>query len=308
MKRSVQTLFALFMLALIFTACEEENNENEVSLGDKSGILLVTFGSSYEAPWDTYDEINSAFSKNFTDSICWGFTSDQILNKLRQGNGEGSLNGVVIDKDSPEEALKLMVEDGYSKFSIQSLHIIPGEEYDELLETVEEFEADYPDVEIAVGAPLLSSDEDLVDVANIMAEVFADEAAQGPVVFMGHGTPEHVNDKKYALLDSVFGTINSNFIVGTVEGAITIDDVLEDVAALNLTSKTVTLTPLMSIAGDHANNDMNGTTDATDESEQSWRERFESEGYTVTSVMKGLGDYEEIREIWINHLEAAEQE
>ncbi len=305
MRKSVKTLFAISLIALLFAACEkDDDNDNEVELGDKSGILLVTFGSSYEAPWDTYDNINDMFDAAYTDSINWGFTSDQILNKLRQGNGEGALNGQTIDKDSPEEALKLMVEDGYSKFSIQSLHVIPGEEYDELLETVEEFEAEYPGVEVTVGDPLLTSDSDLVNVANALATIFADEVAEGPVVFMGHGTPEHVNDKKYAQLDSVFGTINKNFIVGTVEGAITIDDVLDAVDSLNLTTKTVTLTPLMSIAGDHANNDMNGTTDATDESEQSWRERFENKGYTVNTVLKGLGDYDAINKIWMSHLEA----
>lgn len=53
-------------------------------------------------------------------------------------------------------------------------------------------------------------------------------------------------------------------------------------------NKKVTITPLMSIAGDHANNDMNGVTGETDPDEQSWRERLEAKGYTVTDVMKGL--------------------
>ncbi len=61
----------------------------------------------------------------------------------------------------------------------------------------------------------------------------------------------------------------------------------------------------MSIAGDHANNDMNGVTGETDPAEQSWRERLEGEGYTVNCIMKGLGDYDEINSIWMNHLKAA---
>jgi sirohydrochlorin cobaltochelatase len=62
---------------------------------------------------------------------------------------------------------------------------------------------------------------------------------------------------------------------------------------------------MMSIAGDHANNDMNGNTGETDPEEQSWRERLEAEGYQVTDVMKGLGDYDEIVAIWMQHLSDA---
>lgn len=55
----------------------------------------------------------------------------------------------------------------------------------------------------------------------------------------------------------------------------------------------------MVVAGDHAIHDMSG------EDEDSWRSQFEAEGYRVSCVMKGLGEYEKVRQIYLEHTEAA---
>ncbi len=314
MKQLNRTL-AYFLIAFLgFTACDDDTNDSTVTLGDKEGIVLVTFGSSYEAPQQTFSNVDTKAKSAFPDEeIRWGFTSDIILNKLRQGNGEGTLNGVIIDNDTPEECFEVMVEDGYSKFVIQSLHVIPGEEFDELQEAVEDLEAKYPGVECLIGKPLLTSDDDIKAVAQIMAEKFEDAVAEGPVCFMGHGTP-HSADAQYLKLQAELQEINSNFFVGTVEGtgfeagSTSIDGIISELDQLSVKPTKVTITPLMSIAGDHANNDMNGVTGETDPAEQSWRERLESEGYEVTDVMKGLGDYDEIVALWMQHLTDAKNQ
>jgi len=311
MKNLKKTLFVAGLALFALGACnKDDDNNTKTELGDKDGILLVTFGSSYEDPQETFKKIGSAAGAKFSgEEIRWGYTSDIILNKLRQGNGEGSLNGKIIDNDTPEEALKMMIKDGYAKFSVQSLHIIPGEEYDELIETTEKIKEEYQGVQIAVGDPLLTSAEDIEAVAKILAGKFSAEIENGPVVFMGHGTP-HKSDAKYGEIQNALQKINSNFFVGTVEGTgfeageTSIDGIINKLSALSPKPTSVTISPLMSIAGDHANNDMNGVTGETDPAEQSWKERLEAEGYTVNSVMNGLGDYDEINAIWMQHLES----
>jgi len=299
-------LILLSVFAVLFTSCKKDNQEEEFVLGDKNGILLVTFGSSFPDPQTTFNTIDKATKAKFENvEIRWGYTSEIILNKLRQGNGEGSLSGVVIDNDTPEEALTKMVKDGFSKITVQSLHIIPGEEYDDMVATVKKIEAEYPGLQCAIGKPLLDSQEDLEEVAKIMADKFKSEIEAGqPVCLMGHGTPHHENHKKYAELETELQKLSPLFFMGTVEKAPMIDDILVGIEALNSEVKEVTITPFMSIAGDHANNDMNGVTDSDIIEEQSWIERLENEGYTVNSVMKGLGDYPEINAIWMKHLEA----
>ena len=107
-----------------------------------------------------------------------------------------------------------MIKDGYSKFSVQSLHVIPGEEFrDELLETIEDIEVKYEGVKFTVGKPLLDSDADIKAVAEVLNTKFANELADGPVLFMGHGTPHELGDSKYAKLEAELKKLNENFYV-----------------------------------------------------------------------------------------------
>ena len=55
----------------------------------------------------------------------------------------------------------------------------------------------------------------------------------------------------------------------------------------------------MIVAGDHAQNDLAG------EDPDSWMNRLSTEGNKVTPVLKGLGEYPEIRRILIDHVQQA---
>lgn len=55
----------------------------------------------------------------------------------------------------------------------------------------------------------------------------------------------------------------------------------------------------MIVAGDHANNDMAG------DEEGSWKREFERAGYEVSCVLKGLGEIELIRHLFVSHAKAA---
>ena len=62
--------------------------------------------------------------------------------------------------------------------------------------------------------------------------------------------------------------------------------------------KKVALMPFMLVAGDHAKNDMAGD-------EDSWKSGLEEEGYEVRVILKGLGEFEGIRKIFLEHIEEA---
>lgn len=90
-------------------------------------------------------------------------------------------------------------------------------------------------------------------------------------------------------------TANGNpaFHVATVEGYPTYETTLARLKADK--NKSVTLVPFMFVAGDHARNDIDGE----------WREEFEKAGFTVSTVMEGLGQVSEIQDIYIEHLKEA---
>ena len=114
------------------------------------------------------------------------------------------------------------------------------------------------------------------------------------VVFMGHGSDHHVNSV-YAALDYRFKERGlDNVFVGTVEAYPDFDTVLKELKKHNY--KKVVLTPLMLVAGDHAKNDMAG------DDEEAWNTLLKNEGYQVAVVLKGMGEYEGIRNIYIRHI------
>ena len=88
-----------------------------------------------------------------------------------------------------------------------------------------------------------------------------------------------------------------NFHVGTIEGYPTFDTMLAKLKASGV--KKVMLMPFMFVAGDHANNDMAG------DEEDSWKTILENEGYEVECVLEGLGQIPAVRDIYMEHVQAA---
>ena len=117
------------------------------------------------------------------------------------------------------------------------------------------------------------------------------------LVFMGHGTTHYANTV-YAALDYTFKDLGylQTLLMGTVEAYPSMASILKQSESASAPKK-IHLTPFMVVAGDHATNDMAG------EEEDSWKNQFEAAGYTVECHLKGLGEYEGIRKIFLKHIE-----
>ena len=85
--------------------------------------------------------------------------------------------------------------------------------------------------------------------------------------------------------------------VATVEGQPSVEQAVK--WALSGGYKKVYLAPLMLVAGDHARNDMAGA------DRDSWKNRFEAAGIETSCVMRGLGEYEGIRALYLEHARQA---
>ena len=89
-----------------------------------------------------------------------------------------------------------------------------------------------------------------------------------------------------------------NVFVGTVEGTPSFDDAKELLDESG--DRNVVLAPLMIVAGDHAIHDLAGE-------EDSWKSLLEADGYSTDVIMAGLGEYEEIQDLFAEHAEQAEK-
>ena len=314
LKKLLAILMALAMVAALFTGCasktnedpnagaEEEDEENyetgDASLDDprnqdgigENELLVVSFGTSYnDSRRLTIGAIEDAMEAAFPDySVRRGFTSQIIIDHVKSRDGE------VIDNVG--EALDRAVDNGVKNLVIQPTHLMNGLEYNDLVNEVAQY-ADAFD-SIAIGEPLLTSDEDFETVAQALVDATASyDDGKTAICFMGHGT-EAESNAVYARMQQVL-TDNgyANYYVGTVEATPSLDDVLALVQAGDY--ERVILRPMMIVAGDHANNDMAG------DEEDSWKSAFEGAGYEVECVVNGLGELEAIQNLLVEHAQAA---
>jgi sirohydrochlorin cobaltochelatase len=248
----------------------------------KKAILSVSFGTTYKSALQkSIKALENDFADEFPDyDIFNAFTSKMILKSLKS-------DGIEIDYVS--EALKKLSDSNYDEVIVQPSHLISGEEYDKLCRDAEVYRDKFSTFKI--GRTLLYSTEDLKQVCGFFYSKFCNTNA---LVLMGHGTEHYINSI-YTQMNDVCRELGYNRIfIGTVEAYPDITDIIPKIRENGC--KKVILTPLMFVAGDHAHNDMAG-----DEAD-SWKSRLESEGIAVETVIKGMGEYPEIREMYIRHL------
>lgn len=257
----------------------------------KKAILIAAFGTSVPEAQQALDQVDVKVRKSFPDvEVRWAYTSKIIRKKLAQ---QGKIY------DSPETALAKLMDDGYTHVAVLPLHTIPGREFHELSQNAHLFGQMADGFQsILVAYPLLSSHEDMTQVAKAMLQhIPRERKADEAVVLMGHGTEHHPADAIYLAMNQVFQEGDRNVFVATVEGYPTLDDVLPKLREQKV--KTVYLMPFMAVAGDHARNDMAGT------EPDSWKSNLEKNGYNVKVVLKGTAEYPEVVDVWVKHLQSA---
>lgn len=266
-----------------------DNPRNQDEIGDTE-LLVVSFGTSYnDSRRLTIGAIEEAMEEAFPDySVRRAFTSQIIIDHVASRDGETI--------DNVEEALERAIENGVQTLVVQPTHLMNGLEYEELMTTLAEYSDSFS--QVAVGEPLLTSEEDFQTVLDAVVEATSSyDDGETAIVFMGHGT-EHEANSIYATLQSMFTEQGyENYYIGTVEASPSLDDVLAAVGTGEYTR--VVLQPLMVVAGDHANNDMAG------EEEGSWKLAFEDAGYQVECVLDGLGQLEAVQQLFVDHAQTA---
>lgn len=258
-------------------------------LAKKTAILVVSFGTSYpEAQKNCIDSIEDSIRNAFPECrIYRAWTSKMILAKLKKRDG--------LHIDNVAEAMAQMASDGITDVVVQPTHVINGLENDSMKKDVLSFAGSFQSIRF--GTPLLTSEDDHAAAVQAVMQEFHDLKAKEALVLMGHGTSHYANSV-YAALDYRFKDMGASHIfLGTVEAYPGMEQLLKMVKAYDPVQ--ITLAPFMIVAGDHANNDMAG------DSPDSWLSQFEHAGFHVRPVLKGLGEYEGIRNLFVSHVKDA---
>lgn len=254
----------------------------------KVGILLVAFGSSEESAQVSFQNIEKMVKQKCSGiPIKWAYTSHIIRKKLSKLGKQ---------LDSPEVALAKMVDEDFTHVALQSLHTIGGEEYHHLRRTVGAFKIMRSFEKIILGYPLLSTQKDIEKVVDtIITNIPKKRKKNEAVVLMGHGT-HHPSNAFYSALNFQVQLRDPNIMIGTVEGYPDID--LIKSMLLKKKIKKAYLMPFMSVAGDHAKNDMAGNED------DSWKSILTKAGIKCEIILKGTAEYDNYVSIWVAHLQS----
>ena len=163
----------------------KDNTRNQDGIGEDE-LLVVSFGTSYNDNRRlTVGAIEDAMEKAFPDySVRRGFTSQIIIDHVK------SRDNVAIDNVG--EALERAEKNGVRNLVIQPTHLMDGLEYTDLVNEV----AGYSDAfgKVAIGKPLLTTDDDFKAVMKAVTEATAEyDDGETAICFMGHGTEADSN-------------------------------------------------------------------------------------------------------------------
>lgn len=284
---------------------DDPRNQDEIG---ENEILVVSFGTSFnDSRAKDIKGIEDALAEAYPDwSVRRAFTAQIIINHVQARDSEFI--------DNVDQALERAVNNGVKNLIIQPTHLMHGAEYDELIDTLANYEDKFESVKVSepllgqVGkdASEVNADKKLV-AESIVKAAAADagydsiEAAEKDgiaIVLMGHGT-SHAAKVTYSQMQTMMNELGyKNVFVGTVEGEpeeTACENIINAVAEAGY--KTVVLRPFMVVAGDHANNDMAG------EDEDSWLSMFNASGNfdKVDTQISGMGRIEAIQKIYVDH-------
>ena len=261
-----------------------------LTMKNKKALVVISFGSTFdETRKKDIGGIEATLATALPDFDQYrAFTSNIIRKRL-------AARGIFVD--DTEAILHKLALAGYEEVVLQPTHLLHGEEFEQkILALKEKFLPLFKS--ISISRPLIVNEEDYQLAVNALLEQLPPLAEDEGVIFMGHGTPRANNaahGTTYVKLQELFDACKAPVLVGTVE-----DEDKPNFATVlaklqQRGYKHVHLYPLMVVAGDHANNDM-----YSDEPE-SWKSQIEALGVTTTGHLNGIGRFEAIQKLYVQH-------
>ena len=265
------------------------NTEALQNLPNKDAIVVMSFGTTFKDTRAktidaTVDAIKAAHPNT---KVVTAFTSHIIRDRIQQKEG--------ITYPTPEEALAQLKSEGYSRVALTSLDVIPGMEYNYDVAVYNLYKNNFK--KMTLGTPLMywmgqeGQTDEVIQTLKAVQSQFPKVGKEDAVLIMAHGTPDPANAYYSVIQDRIHTLGMKNVFIYTVEGTPNLEQVIPQLKLHGI--KHVTLMPFMMVAGDHANNDMAGA------EPESHKSILEKEGFKVDTYIHGLGENQNIRNLFV---------
>lgn len=271
------------------------NTEALQNLPNKDAMVVMSFGTTYKDTRvktidATVDAIKAAHPNT---KVITAFTSHIIRDRIQQKEG--------ITYPTPEEALAELKKDGYTRVALASLDVIPGMEYNYDAAVYNLYKNDFK--KMTLGTSLMywmgqeNQTDQVIETLKAVQSQFPKLGKEDGLLIMAHGTPDPSNAYYSVIQDRIHTLGMKNIFIYTVEGTPNLEQVIPQLKLHGI--KHVTLMPFMMVAGDHANNDMAGN------EPDSHKSILEKEGFKVDTYIHGLGENQNIRNLFVERANEA---
>ncbi|WP_298068465.1 sirohydrochlorin cobaltochelatase [uncultured Mailhella sp.] len=256
----------------------------------KRGVLLVAYGSESLRGTTALKLVQSLAEARFRLPVRWAFTSEAMRLRLALSRTKS---------DSVLKALHRMRFERYTHVAVQSLHLIPGEEYSAVAEDCRAAMSGSR-FQVSLGSPILSSGPAMETAARaLIRHISPLRAPDEPVVCMAHGSRQDYCAPLYAEWTDAVRRLDSMVHIACMIGEATLENLLPILKAQAPASRRVWLLPLLSLVGRHTLEDMAGASDT------SWKSRIEAAGLCCQAELRGLADDPAFINLWLDKLASA---
>lgn len=249
----------------------------------KTPLILAASGTTSQA-LSTYRDIDEQVQRSFAGHpVYWAYSTRGPTQPLRES--------AVQAPSPPAQVLQDIASAGYRQAVVQSLHLLPGQEFHQLIA-----ECRKSPISCHLGMPALFNYQDYQKLTDCLAPAILSRPEKA-ILLIGHGS-HHPIWAAYLALETIFRRRFGNRIfVGVVEKNPPSESVPAEIVTAGF--KQVCIIPLLVVAGMHYNRDV------VSASETSWLRRLQRMSLEVESIDYGLGLQPGFNDIFLDHIKDA---
>jgi len=253
----------------------------------ENAILLAAFGSRLPGAEASLSLMAGLTRERYPDF--------RVETALTSGTVRRHKGAAGQQSRSPEDILHGLAREGVRRLAVQSLHVIPGDEYKGLERLVEKLRVAGVFERLELGRPLLGNAADVARVARALLTALPPRKPGDAVLLMGHGTRGRANGVYQDLADEL-RALDPGVLIGALEAEPGLAAKVDELRALG--ASRVHLMPLLFARGVHVARDMAGEGN-------SWRAGLACAGFDCEAHERGAGERPELAGIWLDHLREA---